>query len=184
MKPALFVRTLTHDERAQLHEALQAPDAFRLRRAQYLLASDRGQKPAAIAATYGGCEQSVRNALHAFNATGLACLTPQSNRPKSARPLLEPAHLERLQHLLHHSPRTFEKPKSVWTQALLAEVLYEEGVTEAVVSQETVRRALLRLSANWKRAKHWISSPDPQYTLKKKGENASSASQNSTRSGC
>jgi hypothetical protein len=26
---------------------------------------------------------------------------------------------------------------------------------------------LKRLKTNWKRAKHWITSPDPQYLLKK-----------------
>ena len=30
-----------------------------------------------------------------------------------------------------------------------------------------IRRALKRLKTNWKRAKHWITSPDPQYLLKK-----------------
>jgi hypothetical protein len=35
------------------------------------------------------------------------------------------------------------------------------------ISEESVRRALKRLKTNWKRAKHWITSPDPQYLRKK-----------------
>jgi hypothetical protein len=31
----------------------------------------------------------------------------------------------------------------------------------------TIRDAIVRLGANWKRAKHWISSPDPAYVRKK-----------------
>ena len=172
MKPPLFVRALAPREREQLEATLRAAncrDAFRLRRAQYLLASAQGQKPAEIAATYGGCEQTVRNVVRAFNATGLECLTAKSHRPKTVRPVLSGKSLERLEQLLHQSPRTFGKSRSTWTQQLLAEVIYEEGLTQQPISQETVRRALKRLDANWKRAKHWITSPDPHYALKKSG---------------
>ena len=49
MKPPLFIRPLSEGEQDQLNEALHTTDAFRLRRAQYLLASARGQKPKEIA---------------------------------------------------------------------------------------------------------------------------------------
>ena len=35
------------------------------------------------------------------------------------------------------------------------------------VSDETIRQTLLRLGVKWKRAKHWITSPDPGYERKK-----------------
>jgi transposase len=171
MKPPLFIRPLSEGEQQQLQAALHTADAFHLRRAQYLLASARGQKPKEIAQTYGGCEQSVRNVIRAFAACGLDCLTPKSRRPKHAAPQLSGANLQRLQHILHQSPRTFGKNQSTWTQNLLAEVAYDEKLTQQRVSHETIRQALKRLGANWKRAKHWISSPDPQYALKKSGAN-------------
>ena len=74
--------------------------------------------------------------------------------------------------MLHQSPRTFGKDTSLWTLALVAQVVHEQGLTEQTVSIETIRRALARLSVGWKRAKHFISSPDPQYALKKSGERA------------
>jgi hypothetical protein len=74
--------------------------------------------------------------------------------------------------LLHQSPRQWGKKSSLWSLALLAEVAFEEGLTPHQVSDETVRRALVRLKVNWKRAKHWITSPDPHYALKKSGANA------------
>jgi transposase len=169
MKSPLFIRPLTEDEHQQLKDALRSPEAFRLRRAQYLLASADGLIPRQIAATYGGCEQTARNVLRTFNTVGLECLTPQSRRPKSACPQLSGRNLERLEEILHQSPRQFGKARSLWTQHLLAEVAYEEGLTEQLVSHETIRQALRRLGANWKRAKHWITSPDPQYALKKRG---------------
>ena len=172
MKPPLFIRPLVEGEQLQLEDALHSSDAFRLRRAQYLLASQHGQKPKEIAHTYGGCEQNVRNVIRAFNTVGFDCLCPKSRRPKTTKPVLEEPQLARLQHLLHQSPRVFGKKQSTWTQALLAAVVYEQGLSEQTLSDETIRRALSRLGANWKRAKHWISSPDPQYTLKKTGETA------------
>ena len=169
MTPTLFVRALEPTQRQHLEEMLRSTDAFGLRRAQYLLASARDLKPHQIAATYGGCQQSVRNVVHAFNAQGLNCLVAQSRRPKSACPQLQGQPMERLEHLVHQSPRTFGKPRSTWTLTLLAQVVFEQGITEQQVSHETIRRALKRLGANWKRAKRWISSPDPNYTLKKRG---------------
>lgn len=169
MKPPIYVRPLTDQERQQLQTALRSSDAFTMRRAQIILASDRGQPSVQIAAVLGCAQQTARNVLRAFNTVGLACLCKQSNRPKSARPTLDEAKSERLKDLLHQSPRTFDKPSSVWTLALAAEVCFEQGLTPTLMSDETIRQALKRLKSSWKRAKHWISSPDPQYALKKSG---------------
>lgn len=109
----------------------------------------------------------VRHVIHAFNHQGLACLVRQSNRPKTSARLLNEAACQQLRHILHQSPRLWGKTSSVWSLALLAQVVYEQGLTPHPVSVETLRRALVRLKVNWKRAKHWITSPDPQYALKK-----------------
>ena len=37
------------------------------------------------------------------------------------------------------------------------------------MSDETIRQAILRLGVRWKRAKQWITSPDPEYARKKLG---------------
>ena len=50
---------------------------------------------------------------------------------------------------------------------LAAEVSFTEGITAERVSDETIRTALCRLGVRWKRAKHWITSPDPAYARKK-----------------
>jgi transposase len=71
---------------------------------------------------------------------------------------------------LHQSPRQFGKASSLWTLALAAEVSFEQGLTPERVSREAVRTALQRLGVGWKRAKHWITSPDPAYVQKKSGE--------------
>ena len=74
---------------------------------------------------------------------------------------------ERLRALLHQSPRSFGKETSVWTLELAAEVSLEQGLTPERVSREAVRTAMQRLGVRWKRAKQWITSPDPAYARKK-----------------
>ena len=169
MKLPLFIRPLTDAERMQLEADRRTADAFRVRRAQIVLASAQGRSPRPIAQLVGCSVQTVRNVLHAFHTWGMEGLERRSNRPKSVAPVLDAARCDRLQHILHQSPRLYGKPTGVWTLALAAEVCYEQGVTARLVSDETIRRALQRLRTNWKRAKHWITSPDPHYARKKSG---------------
>ena len=72
-----------------------------------------------------------------------------------------------LRDLLHHSPRDYGKSTSLWTLELVAEACFEKGITAQRVSGETVRATLKRIGIRWKRAKHWITSPDPGYERKK-----------------
>ncbi len=72
-----------------------------------------------------------------------------------------------LKALLHRSPRDFGKPTSLWTRDLVAEVCFEEKLTRTLVSGETIRATLQRMKISWKRAKKWLTSPDPEYARKK-----------------
>ena len=81
-------------------------------------------------------------------------------------PVIGAAELERLRAILHQSPRAFDHARSTWTLALLAEVAHTEGLSPAVLSAATVRQALLRLEVGGKRAKRWLTSPDPAYAQK------------------
>lgn len=167
MNAPIMVRPLTDSEHSALLSGLHAADAFTLRRCQILLASARGQPPRHIAETLGCSDQTVRDAIHAFEARGIVALTRQSCRPTTTHPAFDAAAVERLRDLLQRSPRTFGKETSVWTLALVAEVSYDEGITSQPVSGETVRATLERLGIGWQRAKHWIVSPDPAYPRKK-----------------
>lgn len=169
MRPVTtFVRALTAGEREQLQAGLRSADAFTLRRSQILLASAGRQTPAVIAGNLGCTARSVRNAVHAFAAEGLDCLTEKSSRPKTARPALDAAFDDPLRHLLHQSPRAVGQPRSTWTLGAVARVCHARGWTPRVLSIETIRLAIRRLGVSWRRAKHWITSPDPAYARKKK----------------
>jgi transposase len=172
MRPPIFVRPLTDAERQAVTAGLRSSDAFVLRRCQILLASARGERAPRIAAQLGCDDQTVLDALHAFNAVGLACLQKRSTRAHRTRLVFGSEQAERLRVLLHRSPRDFGKPGSLWTLAWAAEVSVAEGIVSTRVSGETIRQTLLRLGISWERAKHWITSPDPAYARKKGGVTA------------
>ena len=167
MRPPIFVRPLSANEHAVLVAALRAADAFVLRRAQIILASARGERAPRIAASLGCTDQTVREVIRAFTATGLAALERRPSRPQTVHAAFSPAAAMRLQELLHRSPREFGYATSLWTLATVAEVSVAEGLTPTGVSAETVRVTLERLGVRWRRAKQWITSPDPAYARKK-----------------
>src|SRR5437660_8809585 len=168
MKPRLFVPPLDAAHEQRLRQGLRSADAFTSRRCQILLASACGHSPSRIARHLGCTPATVRNALHAFAREGLDCLQEKSSRPHSARPFLDDRHTEALKDLLHHSPRLFGKPTSLWTLDLVAEVCHSKAWTPRPLTGEAIRQALKRLGIRWRRAKHWITSPDPAYARKKK----------------
>ncbi|EFH79681.1 helix-turn-helix domain-containing protein [Ktedonobacter racemifer] len=167
MRPPIFIRPLTENERQQTQAGLRSSNAFVLRRCQILLASARGERAIAIARQLGCDDQTVRNVIHGFNSSGLAVLHEGSSRPRHLHTNFSPEGLQRLKDLLHRRPSEFGKERSTWTLELAAQVSLEQGIVVTPISDESVRRALKRLKTNWKRAKHWITSPDPQYLRKK-----------------
>ncbi|SRR5581483_11743767 len=168
MKQPLFVRPLAEAERLALRQGLRSPDAFTLRRCQILLLSDRGRRPAQIAAALACGVQTVRDALHAFVQEGLDCLRAKPKTPKTIHTVWPKDRDDDLRGLLHQSPRAFGKPTSLWTLPLAAQVCHEKGWTARRLSGEALRLVLKRLGVGWKRAKHWVVSPDPEYARKKK----------------
>lgn len=172
MKPPLFVRELSPEEQTALDEALRAESIFTRRRAQILRFSAQRLRPPQIADGLGLSSQAVRNAIHDFHERGLESLERRPMGPKDPERLFDKAERERLKEIAHRSPRHFGKARSTWSLPLLAEVAFEQGLTEHEVSHETIRQAIHALGSTWKRAKHWIRSPDPQYALKKTSETA------------
>jgi transposase len=170
MRTPIFIRAFTEDEQRQIQAGLRSSDAFVLRRCQILLASAREERAPAIARQLGCDDQTVRNVIHGFNGAGLAVLQEGSSRPHRLRTTFTNDGTERLKDLLHRSPRDFGQDRSTWTLELAAQVSFEQGIISHEVSDESVRRALKRLKTNWKRAKHWITSPDPLYLKKKRHE--------------
>ena len=140
MRRPIFARPLTDAEQQALTAGLRSSDAFILRRCQILLASARGERAPQIAQHLGCDDQTMLDALHAFNTQGLEALQKGSSRPQTIHPAFTSAQAERLRALLHRSPREFGKPTSLWTLDLLAEVSFQEGLTPRLVTGETIRQ--------------------------------------------
>lgn len=167
MKPPIFIRSLSETEKEQLKTALRSSDAFVLRRAQITLASDRKERASQIARSLACGSQTVRDAIHSFNKRGLGALEAGSSRPAQVHAAFDEEGAEALKELVHQSPRSFGIEESFWTLEYVAQVSFEQGMTDRRVTGETIRATLDRLGVRWKRAKHWIESPDPEYARKK-----------------
>ena len=167
MRQPIFVRPFTEEEQQYIEAGLRSSDAFVLRRSQILLASARGERVPSIASALSCDQQTVRTAIHAFNRQGREALQAGSSRPHHLRTALSQVDAETFKALLHRPPRDFGFQTSLWTLELVAKECVKQGWTVVQLSGETMRQTLKRLGINWKRAKHWITSPDRQYQGKK-----------------
>jgi transposase len=165
---ALRVRDLTGEERKALEKGLKSPSAFTVRRCQILLSSaDTGLSARQIGERLHCSDQCVRDAIRAFEKEGLACLEEKSHARHDHQHSFDEKGIDRLEDLIKLSPRIFGYEASMWALDLLAEQCYKEGLTERLVSRFTISRTLALAGISWKRAKHWIKSPDKRYEVKK-----------------
>lgn len=72
---------------------------------------------------------------------------------------------------MRQRPRSLGEPYSLWTLQRLADFMAEE--TGERVSHESVRRYLLAGGVVLSRPQHAITSPDPEYAVKKKRSRSS-----------
>jgi len=172
MRPYTILTELTEEEQSALDEAVHSAHRFTRRRAQILRLSAQGICPRVIADGLDCSEQTVRTAIKAFVSNGASSLLPPKMGPKTPSRIFDTTRSERLMSIAHQSPRVFGKARSTWTLALLAEVCQSQKLTDAQVSTETIRQAIVALGSSWQRAKDWITSPDEQYALKKSSATA------------
>ena len=73
---------------------------------------------------------------------------------------------KRLLEVVRRRPRSLDLEYSMWTLQRLFDYLAEE--TGIRISDETVRRELAKEGIVFSRPQHTISSPDPEYQVKKR----------------
>jgi len=168
-EPPILVRPLADAERETLEAGLPSSQAFTLRRCPILLASSRGESPSQIAPALGCISQTVPGTLwvsiRAFSERGPEAVQERSHRNRTTHPAFDAAGVEALKAMAHQPPGTFGHPTSLWTLDLLAQESVRQELCREQVSGQTIRRSLQRIDVSWKRAKHWITSPDPGYPL-------------------
>jgi transposase len=157
---------MTPTQRAQLDRLYRTTKVPRLRtRAQMiLLAAEQGLKVPQIARIVRESEATVLRWLKRYRAEGMEGLqdAPRPGRPSA----MTKAYTAALLAAVRRRPRSFGLPFSLWTLQRLVDYLAEQ--TGIRVSDETVRRALKHAGIVLSRPQHQISSPDPEYAVKKR----------------
>jgi predicted ArsR family transcriptional regulator len=158
----IYVRKLTDEEKKKLKTATKSREAMKAKRSIVLLKSNEGKGAIEIGKELNYTGEGVRNIIKAFNERGLESLERQSNRPKSAHPEIDKEKSARLLRLLQSSPTNYGHEHQKWTLDLLATVAYEKGVTERVLSRETIRLTIKRLGLRWQQIKVPVVVPDKE----------------------
>ena len=165
MKP-IEVRELEPGELQELRAEYDKTKDVRIRtRTQMiLLAAEQNMTAPPIGEIVRKNGQTVRRWIKRFNAEGVNGLydAPRPGSPEK----VTPEYRECLLNTVRQRPRALEQPYSIWTLARLVDFMAEE--TGLRVSTETVRRILKGGDIVLSRPQHTISSPDPEYKVKKR----------------
>src|SRR5215208_790736 len=165
MKP-IRIPQLAPEQLTELEELYRTTRDARLRtRAQMvLLAAERRLTAAEIAEIVRASEETVRRWLKRYLAEGVEGLRDVPH-PGAPRKVTE-EYKERLLHAVRRRPRSLGLPFSLWTLRRLADYMAEQ--TGIRVEYETVRLHLKAAGIALSSPQHTITSPDPEYALKKR----------------
>jgi transposase len=165
LKP-LEIPPLTAEELKALEKLYRTTKDVRLRtRAQIvLLAGEQRLTAPAIAKIVREGDQTVRNWLKRWMAEGIEGLNyrPMPGPP----PKISEEYKEQLLAAVRRRPGSLGQPSSMWTLQRLADYMAEQTGIRA--SYETVRLVLKAGEIVLSRPQHKVSSPDPEYLVKKR----------------
>lgn len=132
-------------------------------RARGVLAFFQGATYAQIHERFGWATHTTAKWVQRVREQGVAGLARKTRAtpPPPVRGLLEAW----IPQVIHQSPRSFGREQDRWTLEALQRVCEER--TGRRVSLESIRLALHRFAHSWKRAKRTITSPDPEYEVKR-----------------
>src|SRR5918996_269684 len=165
MKP-IQIPALTpvqHKELDHLYRTTKDP-RLRTRAQMVFLAAEQGLKVLQIARMVRESEATVLRWLKRYRAEGREGLqdAPRGGRPSE----VTATYRTELLAAVHRRPRSLTLPFSLWTLQRLVDYLAEQ--TGVRVSIETIRRLLKKAEIVLSRPQHKISSPDPEYEVKKR----------------
>jgi transposase len=163
---ARYVSPLRAEQLAELEKLYRTTKDPRLRtRAQMvLLSAEKRLRTTEIAEIVRESQATVLRWLKRYMAEGVEGLKDAPRPGRSRR--VTPAYRRRLVEAVRRRPRSLGLPFSLWTLQRLVDYMAEQ--TGIRVSTETVRRTLKAAGIVLSRPQHTISSPDPEYMVKKK----------------
>jgi transposase len=129
-----------------------------------LLSAEKGLVAREISEIVRESDQTVRTWLKRYMAEGIEGLrdAPRPGTPKK----VTAEYKEKLVSAVRQRPRSLALPFSMWTLQRLADYMAE--TTGIRVDQETVRVHLKAAGIVLSRPQHKVSSPDPEYEVKKR----------------
>ena len=162
----LYVPSLSKEQKVELDELYRKTEVPRVRtRAQMvLLSAEKKLKADEIADIVRESSVTVLRWLHRYIAEGIQGLMDAPRAGRSS--ILTDEFRKRLLEVVRRRPRSLELEYSMWTLQRLADFMAED--TGIRVSTETIRRALAKEDIVFSRPQHTISSPDPEYQVKKR----------------
>ncbi|MCA1628266.1 MAG: helix-turn-helix domain-containing protein [Acidobacteria bacterium] len=151
------------DELDLLYRTTKAP-RLRTRAQMVLLSAEQDRNAPEIARIVRESDVTVQRWLKRYLAEGIEGLK-DAPRPGRAPTVTETYRAE-LVAAVRRRPRSLDLPYSMWTLQRLVDYLAEK--TGLRVSDETVRQTLKKADIVLSRPQHKISSPDPEYQVKKR----------------
>lgn len=136
----------------------------RIRAQMVLLSGEQNKGISEITAIVRKSKNTVGIWLKRYLAEGTTGLydAPRSGRPGK----VSETYKTKLEQTVRQRPRSLGQPYSLWTSQRLADYMAEE--TGIRVHEKTVRHYLKAAGIVLSRPQHKISSPDPEYLLKKR----------------
>ena len=129
-----------------------------------LLSAEQGLSSEEIADIVRESSVTVLRWLHRYIAEGIQGLMDAPRAGRSST--VTDQYRDRLIEVVRRRPRSLDLEYSMWTLQRLADFMAED--TGIRVSTETVRRVLAKEGIVFSRPQHTISSPDPEYQVKKR----------------
>ena len=162
----LYAPSLSKEQKAELEELYRKTALPRVRtRAQMvLLSAEKRLNTEEIADIVRESSVTVLRWLHRYVVEGIQGLMDAPRAGRSS--VLTDEFRKRLLEVVRRRPRSLNLEYSMWTLQRLADFMAED--TGIRVSTETIRRALAKEDIVFSRPQHTISSPDPEYQVKKR----------------
>ncbi len=158
------IRVLSQEALDELRAASKNhKDPSFARRARGVLMFAEGRRYLYICEALSVSKEAVRLWLRSYEGKGIAGLLDQ---PRPARARVKSIQIEEaVEEIIHRPPSDFGFDRSTWSLESITEyVLASRGVQ---VGLQTVREVLFEKGYRWRRAKHSVTSPDPDYQAKK-----------------
>ena len=133
------------------------------RRARGVLLFAEGRHYSYISEALGVSKEGLRLWLRSYETSGIAGLLDQ---PRPGRPRVKSKDIEEaVEEIIHRLPTDFGFDRSTWSLEAMVDYIFKSR--EIQVGAQTVRDVLYEMGYRWRRAKHSVTSPDPEYAGKK-----------------